>query len=289
MTASLLGFKGVVNNSIDATTSRDDLIEFVSSLTILMLNLSRIAEDFILWSTSEFGFIEVPDSYSSTSSLMPQKKNPDTLELIRAKAAVVSSNLFAMISIIKGLPSGYSRDLQELKPEITRSSRLAQDSLGIFAGIVIDLKINSTRMKEAARNSYAISIDIAERLVLEKGISFRSAHYIVGSLVKKAVLKGSIPLSMLTCSEIRSVMEKTNLQIDPSDVFATIQNMSPERSVELRLSSGSTSIVEQQNQFGVAIERKRIYEQQTSEREKYLATAFANLLKMVKNRRNIGQ
>jgi argininosuccinate lyase len=220
---------------------------------------------------------------------MPQKKNPDTLGLIRAKAAVVSSNLFAMISIIKGLPSGYSRDLQELKPEITRSSRLAQDSLGIFAGIVIDLKINSTRMKEAARNSYAISIDIAERLVLEKGISFRSAHYIVGSLVKKAVLKGSIPLSMLTCSEIRSVMEKTNLQIDPSDVFATIQNMSPERSVELRLSSGSTSIVEQQNQFGVAIERKRIYEQQTSEREKYLATAFANLLKMVKNRRNIGQ
>lgn len=289
MTASLLGFKGVVNNSIDATTSRDDLIEFVSSLTILMLNLSRIAEDFILWSTSEFGFVEVPDSYSSTSSLMPQKKNPDTLELIRAKAAVVSSNLFAMISIIKGLPSGYSRDLQELKPEITRSSRLAQDSLGIFAGIVIDLKINSTRMKEAARNSYAISIDIAERLVLEKGISFRSAHYIVGSLVKKAVLKGSIPLSMLTCSEIRSVMEKTNLQIDPSDVFATIQNMSPERSVELRLSSGSTSIVEQQNQFGVAVERKRIHEQQTSEREKYLATAFANLLKMVKNRRNIGQ
>ena len=283
MTASLLGFNGIISNSIDATTSRDDLIEFVSSLTILMLNLSRIAEDFILWSTSEFGYVEIPDNYSSTSSLMPQKKNPDTLELIRAKTAVVSSNLFAIISIIKGLPSGYSRDLQELKPELIRSSRSVQDSLGILAGLVINLKISDSRMREAAHNSYAISADIAERLVLEKGISFRSAHFIVGSLVRKAVLKGNMPLSKLTHSEIRSVLQKTNPQIGPRDVFTIIQKISPEKSIELRRSSGSPSLLEQKNQFDVAVERKKRYEQQTLEREKHLASALTNLLNMVES------
>jgi argininosuccinate lyase len=283
MTASLLGFKGIISNSIDATTSRDDLIEFVSSLTILMLNLSRIAEDFILWSTSEFGYIEIPDNYSSTSSLMPQKKNPDILELIRAKTAVVSSCLFAIISIIKGLPSGYSRDLQELKPELIRSSRSVQDSLGILAGLVINLKISNVRMREAAHNSYAISADIAERLVLEKGISFRSAHFIVGSLVRKAVLKGNMPLSKLTHSEIRSVLQKTNPQIDPHDIFMIIQKISPEKLIELRRSSGSPSLLEQKNYFDVAVERKKRYEEQTLEREKHLASALTNLLDMVEN------
>jgi argininosuccinate lyase len=285
MTASLLGFKGIISNSIDATTSRDDLIEFVSSLTILMLNLSRIAEDFILWSTSEFGYIEIPDNYSSTSSLMPQKKNPDILELIRAKTAVVSSCLFAIISIIKGLPSGYSRDLQELKPELIRSSRSVQDSLGILAGLVINLKISNVRMREAAHNSYAISADIAERLVLEKGISFRSAHFIVGSLVRKAVLKGNMPLSKLTHSEVRSVLQKTNPQIDPHDIFMIIQKISPEKLIELRRSSGSPSLLEQKNYFDVAVERKKRYERQTLEREKHLASALTNLLDMVENRK----
>jgi argininosuccinate lyase len=288
MTASLLGFKGIITNSIDATTSRDDLIEFVSSLTILMLNLSRIAEDFILWSTSEFGYVEVPDNYSSTSSLMPQKKNPDVLELIRAKTAVVSGNLFSIISIIKGLPSGYSRDLQELKPELIRASGLVQDSLGILAGLVINLKVSNSRVKEAACNSYAIAVDIAERLVLEKGISFRSAHFIVGSLVRKAVLKGDMPLSKLTHSEIRSILPKTNPQIYPRDVFTIIQKMSPEKSIELRRSSGSPSLIEQKNHFGIVVERKKGYEQQTLEREKHLASALTNLLNMVESYKKKG-
>src|ERR671919_606485 len=170
-TASLLGFKGVLNNSIDATTSRDDLIEFMSSLSIIMLNLSRIAEDFILWSTTEFGFVEIPDKYSSSSSLMPQKKNPDTLELIRAKASTVAGNLFAAMSLVKGLPSGYSRDLQELKPGLVKSSCIVRESLDILIGLIIDVKVNHARLLDAARNSYAISADIAEKLVLQKRIS----------------------------------------------------------------------------------------------------------------------
>src|ERR671919_1466863 len=203
-TSSLLGFKGVLNNSIDATTSRDDLIEFMSSLSIIMLNLSRIAEDFILWSTTEFGFVEIPDKYSSSSSLMPQKKNPDTLELIRAKASTVAGNLFAAMSLVKGLPSGYSRDLQELKPGLVKSSGIVQESLDILIGLIIDVKVNHARLLDAARNSYAISADIAEKLVLQKRISFRSAHRLVGSMVRTAVEKGNIPLSKLAESDVRN-------------------------------------------------------------------------------------
>ncbi|MFZ0344857.1 MAG: argininosuccinate lyase [Nitrososphaeraceae archaeon] len=281
LTASLLGFNGVISNSIDATTSRDDLIEFVSSLTILMITLTRISEDFILWNTTEFGYVEVPDSYSSTSSLMPQKKNPDSLELIRAKAAVASSNLVAVISIIKGLPSGYGRDLQELKPELIRSSCLVRDSLRILTGLTLELKVNVKRMREAAHDSYAISTDIAERLVLEKGISFRSAHSIVGSLVKKAVSKGNVRLSMLTRPEIRSVLKEINLPTDLPDMYTIIRKLNPEKSIELRLSSGSPSASEQQRLFSLAVDRKKKYERQTSRRERYLASSLAHLLNIV--------
>jgi argininosuccinate lyase len=277
LTASLLGFNGVIHNSIDATTSRDDLIEFLSSLTIIMLTLMRISEDFILWNTTEFGYVEVPDSYSSTSSLMPQKKNPDSLELIRAKSAVVSSSLFAIISILKGLPSGYGRDLQELKPELIRSSCLVQDSLGILTGLTLGLKVNTRRMREAANDSYAISADIAERLVLEKRIPFRSAHFIVGSLVKKAVSKGNVRLSMLTRSEISTVLKETNLQIDLSDMYAIIRKLNPQKSMELRVSAGSPSIREQLKLFSLAVKRKKKYGEQISGREEHIASSLAHL------------
>jgi argininosuccinate lyase len=281
LTASLLGFNSVMYNSIDATTSRDGLIEFLSSLSIVMLTLTRISEDFILWNTTEFGYVEVPDSYSSTSSLMPQKKNPDSLELIRAKSAVVYSSLFAVISILKGLPSGYGRDLQELNPELIRSACLALDNLGILTGLTLGLKVNTKRMREAANDSYAISADIAERLVLEKRIPFRLAHSIVGSLVKKAVSKGNVRLSILTRSEIRTVLKEINSQIDASDLYAIIRKMNPQKSVDLRLSSGSPSIHEQQKLFSFAVERKKKYEEQVSGREKRLASSFAHFKNII--------
>jgi argininosuccinate lyase len=288
-TASLLGFKGVINNSIDATSSRDDLIEFVSTLSVLMLNLSRMAEDFILWSTTEFGYVEIPDKYSSTSSLMPQKKNPDTLELIRAKTGVVCSNLFAIMSIIKGLPSGYSRDLQEIKLGIINSSYTVLDSLVILAGLVLNLKINIKRMREAADNSYAISADIAERLVIDKRISFRSAHIIVGTLVKRAVAQGNIPLSKLNEHEIRSVLETTDFQIEPHELLAIIQDTTPERSIESRLSLGSPSFHQQLDEIGRRDEKKRRHEKQISERESDVASSFSCLLELVNNFKKVGQ
>ncbi|MDQ4056019.1 MAG: argininosuccinate lyase, partial [Thermoproteota archaeon] len=121
-TAVFLGFDGLIRNSVDATSSRDALIEYTSGISIFMTTLSRLAEDFILWSTTEFGYLEISDEYSSTSSAMPQKKNPDPLELVRAKASSVLGNLVSILSIVKALPSGYSRDLQELKPHLWRAS-----------------------------------------------------------------------------------------------------------------------------------------------------------------------
>jgi argininosuccinate lyase len=136
-------------------------------------------------------------------------------------------------------------------------------------------------MREAAHDSYAISTDIAERLVLEKGISFRSAHSIVGSLVKKAVSKGNVRLSMLTRPEIRSVLKEINLPTDFPDMYTIIRKLNPEKSIELRLSSGSPSVSEQQRLFSLAVDRKIKYEQQTSRREKHLASSLAHLLNIV--------
>ena len=179
-TAFLLGFDGLIKNSVDATSSRDSLIEFVSALSILMVTLSRMAEDFIIWSTFEFGYIDISDKYSSTSSAMPQKKNPDVLEVIRSKAALMIGNLVTILSTVKSLPSGYNRDLQDLKPTLWKMSTAALESLRMMTGLVRSLYIHKERMQEAASNSYAISLDIAEQLVVKKGIPFRSAHKVVG-------------------------------------------------------------------------------------------------------------
>jgi argininosuccinate lyase len=278
-TSSLLGFKGILNNSIDATTSRDDLVEFMSSLGIIMLNLSRLATDFILWSTSEFGYLEIPDKYSSTSSLMPQKKNPDTLELIRAKSSTVVGSLFGAMSLLKGLPSGYNRDLQELKSGLVDSSSLVQESLNLVSQIVKDVKINRAHMMKAALDSYAISVDVAEMLVSQKRISFRTAHRAVGSLVKTAAEKGNIPLHELTESEVRNAL-KGDSNIEPSDILRLIRSIRPEDSTERRLSSGSPSLFQQQRSFELLLGKRKSYERVISERERSIASAYSNLTRL---------
>ncbi|HET9774868.1 MAG TPA: lyase family protein, partial [Nitrososphaeraceae archaeon] len=186
-TASLLGFDGLVDNSIDATSSRDVLIEFLSSEAILMTSLSRIAEDFILWSTSEFNYIELADKYSSTSSVMPQKKNPDPLEILRSHSSIVTGNLLSALTIIKSLPTGYSRDLQDLKPLLWKSTAIVTNSLIIIVGIIDTFKVNKNIALEQANKSYAGSLDIAEQLVIKYNIPFRQAHKLVGRLVQYAI------------------------------------------------------------------------------------------------------
>jgi len=185
-TAELLGFNGLVENSADAASTRDFALESVACLSILMAQLSRISEDLILWSSSEFGYLEIDDSYASTSSVMPQKKNPCTLELIRGKTGTVYGELLSLLTTLKGLMTGYNRDLQEMKKPLWTSMETTKDCLDVLAGVIKSLKVNKERMFDSASRSYASAIDLAEELT-RKGASFRQAHQIVGAIVKESM------------------------------------------------------------------------------------------------------
>lgn len=280
-TAMLLGFDGPIKNSIDATSSRDSLIEFASSVSILMSTLSRMAEDFILWSTFEFGYIDISDKYSSTSSAMPQKKNPDVLEIIRAKSGLVIGSLVTMLSLVKSLPSGYSRDLQEFKPLLWRISTVAVESVKIMTGVIKSLSVRKERMREAASNSYAISFDIAEQLTVKKGISFRSAHKIVGALVEEAVSKQNIPFTMLQEEDIENALNRVGSSIKPKDLQRLIREITPFRSLELRSSSGSPNPREQCCMISSSYSNLASYRKGVSRRKENITTAFDNLSKIV--------
>ncbi|MBS7649989.1 argininosuccinate lyase [Candidatus Bathyarchaeota archaeon] len=186
MTARLLGFEGLVENSIDGVSSRDFAVEALACSAILMADLSRISEDLILWSSSEFGYVEVADAYSSTSSVMPHKKNPCTLELIRGKTGTVYGGLLGLLTSVKGLMTGYNRDLQEAKKILWTSIDTVKESLEILTPIFKTLKVNRDRMFEVASGSYAQAIDLAEELV-GRGLSFREAHRLVGNIVRGLV------------------------------------------------------------------------------------------------------
>jgi len=195
-TASLLGFDEILENSIDAVSARDFAIETLSTLAMLMSGLSRIAEDLIIWSSAEFGYIEIADEYASTSSVMPQKKNPCTLELIRGKTGQVYGALTSLLTMVKGLPTGYNRDLQETKAPLWTGFDTVKDSLEVLTGVVSTLKVNKEKMQKAALESYIFAVDLAEKLVKEAGLSFREAHKLVGNLVKEASASGIKPRNL---------------------------------------------------------------------------------------------
>ncbi|KKK57931.1 hypothetical protein LCGC14_3049520, partial [marine sediment metagenome] len=178
-TAKMLGFHGIIENSIDATSTRDFVIEYVAAVAILMTNLSRISEDFAIWSTSEFSFIELSDEFTSPSSVMPQKKNPDLLELTRGKTAQVIGNLTTILTTVKGLASGYNRDLQQIKSSIWSTSKISTDALLVIKLMLMTVTVNKEKMKKAAESGNLIALDLAEKLVL-KGIPFRISHNVIG-------------------------------------------------------------------------------------------------------------
>ena len=283
-TAILLGFDGLIKNSIDATTSRDSLIEFTTGLSILMITLSRMAEDFMIWSTIEFDYIEISEKYSSTSSAMPQKKNPDALELVRAKAAaLVLGNLVTMFSIVKSLPSGYSRDLQDLKPSLWKTSSTALESVKIMNGVVKSLNIHKERMEETASNSYAISLDIAEQLVVKKGMPFRSAHKVVGALVEEAVSKNRSAFTSLQKEDIRTVLRRIESDLHPEELIQIMRQLTPIRSLQLRVSAGSPNPKEQREMISFSFRRLVRYREEMSKRKKSVTVAFDKLAKSVES------
>jgi argininosuccinate lyase len=282
-TAVFLGFDGLLRNSVDATSSRDTLIEFTSVISILMNTLSRLAEDFILWSTAEFGYLELSDEYSSSSSAMPQKKNADPLELIRAKASSVIGNLVTILSIVKALPSGYSRDLQELKPHLWNTSSTALEAVKIVNRVVTSIDVHKEKMRETAKNSYALSVDIAEQLVIKKAMPFRLAHKLVGCLVEKAARQNKGQIMMLEEQDIKEVVEKIESDLQPAELMRVIQDLTPQRSLELRISFGSPNPKEQEEMIMFSRRRLSGYKEGVPKRKKNVDAAFQNLKISVEN------
>ncbi len=204
-TTELLGFDSLIENSMDAVSTRDFMIECMSCFANTMTNLSRLAEELILWSTSEFGFIELNDMYSSTSSIMPQKKNPDISELMRAKTGTVHGALTSVLTICKALPYSYNRDLQEATPHLWRAVDTTRSCVRMAKGMISTMKVNKNRMNDASRMGFMTATELADTIVRITGIPFRTAHHIVGSAAKT----GKAPtLSMLDNFSLKIIHEK---------------------------------------------------------------------------------
>lgn len=181
-TCKLLGFDGLVENSMDAVSTRDFILEVLADLSICMVNLSRLAEELIMWSTSEFGYVELDNLFASTSSIMPQKKNPDTAELARGKTGSVVGSLVSALTICKGLPLSYNRDLQEVTPHLWRGLDWTRSTLRILNGCMASLKFNLERMNESSGAGFSTATEVADSLVRITGMPFRTAHRIVGRI-----------------------------------------------------------------------------------------------------------
>ena len=199
--ARLLGFPEISRNSMDAVSDRDFVAEFIFAASLLMMHMSRFCEDLIIWSTGEFQFVEISDAFTTGSSIMPQKKNPDVAELIRGKAGRVYGDLVAVLTMMKGLPMTYNRDLQEDKEPLFDAVDTVKSCAGILCEMVPHLKFNREKMLQAASGGFSTATDVAEYLVV-KGVPFREAHRVVGRLVAYCIEKKK-DMPALTLAEFR--------------------------------------------------------------------------------------
>ena len=246
MTANLLGFDNIIYNSLDATTSRDVFIEFSSIISILMITISRISEDLILWSSSEFNFISLSDRHSSTSSAMPQKKNPDPLEVFRAKTSRIAGNLFSIISIVNSLSSGYSRDLQEIKPSLFEIAKNIKMILPLMTDILANITLNKKKIESISERGYSTSLDIAEKIVIQLKVPFRQSHQLVGQLVQILVSRDSDSFIDINIQDIKQILESLELtKIHPNEILNIIKEMTPIKSISEKKSLGSPNPNEQ--------------------------------------------
>jgi argininosuccinate lyase len=231
-TARALGFREPTRNSLDSVSDRDFALEFLSLAAICATHLSRLAEEIVIWSTPQFGFVRLSDSYSTGSSIMPQKKNPDAAELIRAKTGRVNGHLIGLLTVMKGLPLTYSKDMQEDKEAVFDAAETLELMLAAMAGMVTDMSINAEAMKRAAGSGYATATDLADWLVREAGLPFREAHHVTGKAVALAEAR-KIGLEELPLAEL----QKLNAAIT-EDVFSVL---TVEQSVQSRTSFGGTA------------------------------------------------
>ncbi len=217
-TAAELGFAGVTTNSLDAVSDRDFVVEILAASALAMVHLSRFAEEITWWSNPRFGFVRVADAFSTGSSMMPNKRNPDPAELVRARTARVIGDLTAMLAILKGLPLGYQRDLQEDKPPLFNTIGTLEGSLGVMTGLIDSLGVDEGRMREAADEGFTTATAVADALVRE-GISFRTAHHVVGSLVATADAR-RIGLHEVTDADVAGALSG----VDDGEAGALVRN-----------------------------------------------------------------
>ncbi|MDR4199672.1 argininosuccinate lyase [Bacillus altitudinis] len=242
-TAELLGFDHIYENSLDGVSDRDFILEFLSNSSLVMMHLSRLCEEIILWCSQEFKFIELDDTYATGSSMMPQKKNPDMAELIRGKTGRVYGNLMGLLTIMKGLPLTYNKDLQEDKEGMFDTVKTIAGSLQIFTGMIQTMTVNEDVMKKATKEDFSNATEVADYLA-KKGMPFREAHEIVGKLVYTCIQKG-IYLSDLpfeTFTEASGLFEQ--------DIYTVLD---PYVAVEKRTSAGGTGF----KQIQLALEKAK--------------------------------
>ena len=242
LSAELLGFSNVYQNSLDAVSDRDFILEFLSNASMLMMHMSRFAEEIILWSSEEFRFIELDDTFSTGSSIMPQKKNPDMAELIRGKTGRVYGNLFGLLTTLKGLPLAYNKDMQEDKEGMFDTVHTLMGSLPIFEGMIRTMTVRTDSMEKAVHSDFSNATELADYLAA-KGMPFREAHDVTGKLVFTCIQRGyflkDLPLADL---------QEASPLID-EDIYNTLM---PRTAVERRNSLGGTGFEQVHHQLGLA-------------------------------------
>jgi argininosuccinate lyase len=231
-TAGALGFREPTRNSIDTVSDRDFALEFLSIAAIAATHLSRLAEEIVIWSTPQFNFIRLSDAFSTGSSIMPQKKNPDAAELVRAKTGRINGSLIALLTVMKGLPLAYSKDMQEDKEQVFDAAESLELAIAAMTGMVRDLTVNSEAMHRAAGSGHATATDLADWLVREAGLPFREAHHVTGRAVALADAKGCT-LGELPLEDLAA--------IDPAITDAVFDVLTVEASVASRQSYGGTA------------------------------------------------
>ena len=231
-TAASLGFDRPTANSLDAVSDRDFVVDYLHAAALCSVHLSRLAEEIILWASQPFGFVELPDAWSTGSSIMPNKRNPDAAELVRGHSARIVGDLVALLVLLKGLPLAYAKDLQDDKPPLFDAHDLLSLSLAAMAGMMADLEFVPQRMRAVAAAGHATATDLADWLVREAGVPFREAHHISGRAVAAAETAGK-SLDELTLDELRS--------IDPRIDERVLPHLSVEAAVGARRSAGGTA------------------------------------------------
>ncbi|UTR12310.1 argininosuccinate lyase [Evansella sp. LMS18] len=240
--AELLGFEEVYPNSMDAVSDRDFILEFLSAGSILMMHISRLSEELVIWSSEEFKFVELDDSFCTGSSIMPQKKNPDVPELLRAKTGRVYGNLMSLLTVLKGLPLAYNKDMQEDKEGMFDTVETLEGSLQMLAPMIDTMTVNKGRMRQTVNQDFSNATDIADYLVT-KGVSFREAHEVIGKIVLYAIGENKFLLD-LGLEEYKQFSE-----LFEDDIYEVL---APEHVVGARKSYGGTSQEQVKQQLELA-------------------------------------